>query len=860
MKRNIAYFLLNKKYWFTHFWIVSIISIIGLLFMGNETYDRAPPIPDYKDKNGNMIISAKDIKAGQKTFHLRGLMNYGSFWGDGAERGPDYTAESLHVNSLSMQRYYREKIKPNSVKRTDQLSKWEFNLTDSQKYGILERVKKELQTNTHNVQTNTVTLNDAELSAIKYLRYYYNQVYTNPDFPEAMKPTNYITEGKEVNDLTAFFYWGRWAAVTHRPGENYSYTHNWPYDPMTNNKPTAPVTSWSFISMGLLFAGIMILLYVYGQMRDMPGDPLKINPKKQILTTHDLENDLVRPTQKKTYKFFVFAIILFVLQVFVGILSAMDFASPFAGMVADIVPFTVLRSYHLLLQIYWFFMMWIGYTMFFLPRLSPVPKYQGLLIDILFYICLFVGLGGMAGIYLGQSGILKGDMALYFGSQGWEFMELGRFFYYVLLFAFSMWIYLIYRGIKPWVTKKTFWSIPAWLLWGSGIMVFFLFFGLFATVDTNFAITDYWRWMVVHMWVEVTFEVFTTVIVGYILVQLGFVTKKMAEKVIYLAVVLFLITATVGVAHNFYWIAKPTSVIALGSTFSTLQILPLLLLTFDAYKMRRDGKDAYGRHLSGNQKHLMDGVWLFVLGVNFWNIFGAGVLGSMINLPIINYYEHATYLTGNHAHAAMFGVKGNISLAGMLFVAQHLIKKEFWNPKIVKFSFWTLNIGIALMLFLDLFPAGMYQFMTTLEHGLWYARTQELINGEVFQTLTYFRAIGGIVFTIGTLSLAWFIVKGMFKLKVETGYKIETHNWELENNDWKKEIENKEEENIKITKKEVIKEEPIIQEEKVIQKKKEKTLLEITKEEILKNNKNLTKEEFQKELKNSIKNNKKPKK
>ena len=783
MKKNMASWLLNKKYWFTHFWIVSIISIVGLVYMGNATYNSAPPIADYKSKDGKIIISIEEIKKGQRIFHFRGLMNYGSFWGDGGERGPDYTAESLHATALAMQSFYAQQIKPGSVVQSDKLSQWKINLPQH-KDAIIARVARELHTNTYDEATNTVVLNDAQVYAIKYLKHYYNQVFTNPLFPEAMHPDGYITDLDEIDNLSSFFFWGSWAAAANRPGENYSYTHNWPYDPMVGNKATAPVMGWSFLSIGLLFAGIMTLLYVYGQMREVPGDPLKIKPKKQILTTHDLENDLIRPTQRKTYKFFVFAIVLFVIQVFVGILSAMDFASPFAHAIADVLPFTILRSYHLLLQIYWFFMMWVGYTLFFLPRLSPVPKNQGKYIDILFYICVFVGVGGMIGIYLGQSGILTGDMAYWFGSQGWEFMELGRFFSFVMLFAFSMWIYLIYRGIKPWITKKTFWSIPAWLLWGSGIMVFFLFFGLFATVDTNFAITDYWRWMVVHMWVEVTFEVFTTVIVGYILVQLGFVTKKMAEKVIYLAVILFLITATIGVAHNFYWISKPTSVIALGSVFSTLQVLPLLLLTFDAYKMRRDGKDAYGNYINGNQKHLMDGVWLFVLGVNFWNIFGAGVLGSMINLPIINYYEHATYLTGNHAHAAMFGVKGNISLAGMLFVAQHLIKKEHWNPKLVRMSFWSLNIGVALMMFLDLFPAGLYQFMITLEEGLWYARTQEVITGTVFQTLTYFRSIGGLVFLIGTLSLAWFVISRAFMLKKETRTDKEVYDWSNSDNDW----------------------------------------------------------------------------
>ncbi len=311
----------------------------------------------------------------------------------------------------------------------------------------------------------------------------------------------------------------------------------------------------------------------------------------------------------------------------------------------------------------------------------------------------------------------------------------------------------------------------------------FLFFGLLVTPETNFAIADYWRWMVVHMWVEVTFEVFTTVIVAYMLVQMGLVTRLMAERIIFLAVMLFLITATLGISHNFYWIAKPTGIIAIGSVFSTLQVLPLLLLTLDAWRMRQEGGRANEYQMQGKQTFVMEGVWLFILAVNFWNIFGAGVFGSLINLPIVNYFEHATYLTGNHAHAAMFGVKGNIALAGMLFCCMHLFRKSSWNPKLVRTVFWSLNIGIAMMMFLDLFPVGVYQLWVVLQDGLWYARSSEIVQGTVFQTLTYFRSLGGAVFVIGgLLPLIWFILSRGFRLRREV--EIEDSEWSVYEKDW----------------------------------------------------------------------------
>ena len=328
-----------------------------------------------------------------------------------------------------------------------------------------------------------------------------------------------------------------------------------------------------------------------------------------------------------------------------------------------------------------------------------------------------------------------------------------------MLFRSCLWVFIIFRAVKPWITSQNMWSVPAWLFYGSGMMVLFLFFGMFMTPTQNFAIADYWRWMNIHMWVEVTFEVFTTCIVGYMLVQMGLVNRAMAERVIFLAVMMFLVTALIGISHNFYWIAKPTGIIALGSVFSTMQVLPLLLITLDAWKMRTERVKAHEAVAEGKQRFIMDGVWSFILAVNFWNIFGAGVMGSMINLPIVNYYEHGTYLTGNHAHAAMFGVKGNIAIGGMLFACQHLFQRSAWNEKLIKSIFWSLQIGLSLMLMLDLFPVGLYQVSTVFQKGLWAARQQAHVTDSVWITLTWLRMIGGSIFLFGgVLPLAWFII------------------------------------------------------------------------------------------------------
>jgi nitric oxide reductase subunit B len=757
---GFARVLVQKRFWPLHFAIVAAISIIGVAYLGFETYQGAPPIGDFVTPDGKTVVTVEQINRGKEVFHLRGLMSYGSFWGDGAERGPDFTADALHRTAVSMTAFYEaERAKTGA-------------LTQEDKDAIAARVKREIRTNGWSEKGEKITITPAQAHGYKELIAHYTRMFNDPTYGEAFHPTGYIKDSADIEALTAFFFWGGWVAAAERPGQTYSYTHNWPYDPMVGNTATQATVLWSTISFLGLFLGIGVVLYVYGQLKTI-GDPFDQHGKKGILTTPELEADeqFVRPTQRLVYKFFVFAMIVFLLQVFAGILCANDFVrtDKLLGLdIAQMFPITVVRSWHVLLQIFWFFICWIGYTVFFLPVLSKVPRGQKFLINLLFALGVLVGAGVVFGIYLGPKSMLNDTLAYWFGSQGWEFMELGRFWQYLMLAAFVLWIVIIYRAVKPWLNWQNVWSVPSWLLYGSGIMVAFLFFGLLVMPKMNFAISDYWRWMVVHMWVEATFEVFTTVVIAYMLVQMRVVHRAMAERVIFLAVMLFLLTALVGISHNFYWIAKPTSIIALGSVFSTLQVLPLLLLTLDAWRTRLELRRAKSLQAQGKQRVVMDGVWLFILAVNFWNVFGAGAFGSLINLPIVNYYEHGTYLTGNHAHAAMFGVKGNVAIGGMLYCCQHLFARASWNAKLIRVVFWSFQIGLTLMMFLALFPLGVYQLLVVLESGLWYARSQEVIQGTIWSRLVYLRTIGGTLFAVGGVGpLVWFILSRARKLVPE---------------------------------------------------------------------------------------------
>ena len=752
--RNFISYLLNTKNWWLPLLVIFVISIVGVTNIGVHTYTEAPPIPVYISSKNEIIFSREDVLKGQAVFQKYALMEYGSMFGDGANRGPDFTAEALHLMSLYMNQYY-------SSKQHDKENESVLQM------GIGEQVKAEIKHNRYSANSNTVTLTDAQINAAHKLVNYYTDKFTDASAEGAFKPVNYISNRVELRQLTAFFFWGAWVCGVERPGKQYSYTHNWPYDPAAGNVPSAAIVLWSIVgSMGLIL-GLGLVLYYHGKLEGL-NDKTYTSKAQPFMTSDEVQHFQPNVIQKATYKYFYVAILLFGVQVLAGILTVHDFVGlvKFFGFnISKPLPITITRSWHVQLSLLWISACWIGASFFMMSLVcTRQPKGQVKLINTIFWLTVLLVAGSFAGIFLGPHGLLTNWYWL--GNQGWEYVELGKLWQSVLGIVFVIWAITLYRGIKPVMKIKQPWALPNWLVYASFSIIFLLVSGFIATPNTNFVIADFWRWMVVHMWAEAFFEVFTTVLIGYFMVVMGLVSRQAAIRVIYLATLLFLGSGLLGISHNFYWNAKPVGTMALGAVFSTLQVIPLVLLTLEAWRfsklpkvLERDQR-AYGKRFGFSE------VFLFLVGVNFWNFFGAGVMGFIINLPIANYYEHGTYLTVNHGHAALMGVYGNLALAAVLFCCQLLFKVDWWKPRIIKTAFWSINLGLLLMVLLDLFPAGIWQFKTVTEKGLWYARSNAFIESNGFQTLTWLRIVGGSLFTLGGVApLVWFITSRRKGLK-----------------------------------------------------------------------------------------------
>jgi len=763
-QKTFIEYLLNPKNWWLPMLVIFAISFTGVFMIGLHTYTEAPPIPDFVTRDGKSVISHRDIQNGQTIFQKYALMEYGSMFGDGAYRGPDYSAEALHLTAVFMRDFYFNRLKEHAGTDLDMVG-----------MGVSEKVKSEIKTNTYNISTNSAILSEAQVYAVDELANYYTGVFTDPDHDQAFSPFGYLTDKNEIRELSTFFFWGAWVCGSERPGKEYSYTHNWPYDSFAGNTPSAAVIIWSIVgSLGLII-GLGIVLYYHGRLEKLDDAAFTSNAAP-LMTATSVRDFKSTATQRATYKFFFAAIVLFALQVLAGILTVHDFVGfvNFWGFnISETLPITVTRSWHVQLSLLWISACWIGASLFVMPMLSPQePRGQLRLINTMFGFIVVLVAGSIVGLFIGPIGI-AGNAWYWIGHQGWEYLEPGKVWQGFLYVIFGFWVVILFRGLKPVMTLKKPWALPNWLVYATVSILVLLCSGLFITPRTNFVIADFWRWMVVHMWAEAFFEVFTTVLIGYFMVLMGLVSERAATRVIYLACLLFLGSGLLGISHNFYWNAKPVFTMALGSVFSTLQVVPLILLSLEAWRFTKlPGQLENGKN--GSVSFGFPGVFLFLIGVNFWNFLGAGVMGFIINLPIANYYEHGTYLTVNHGHAALMGVYGNLSLAGILFCCQLLFEPAAWNENLVKISFWSINVGLLLMVLLDLFPAGILQFNAVLENGLWFARSNRFIGTSVFQTLTWLRIVGGSVFVVGGVApLAWFIVsrhKNLKKNKVRIGH------------------------------------------------------------------------------------------
>jgi nitric oxide reductase subunit B len=722
----------------SHGWIqaVVIVFLFGFFVLGIlawQTYTGQPPIPARTaTQGGQLLFSREDVTEGQGIFLRNGLMEYGSIFGHGAYLGPDYTADYLHRAALSVVNRYG-----GSGSSTARLATID-----------------DFKTNRYNPLTGTLIYSAAQAGAFDELRGYYSQFFGEPTTSFGLRPVA-IRDSEEIRKLTAFFSWSAWASAATRPGKAYSYTNNWPPEPLVDNHVTAEAVVWSVLSLIALLGGIGLLLAAFGRWNFLgwhgrDRQAISFRPPDQVRLT---------PAQRACAWFFFVMAVLFVLQALLGGASQhyrADLQGFFGIDLARVLPFNIARTWHLQLAIFWVATSYLAAGIFLVPMITGrEPRGQDWLAYALLGALAIVVFGSLAGEFAGVWGWV-GNAWAWFGHQGFEYLDLGRFWQILLTVGLAAWVAILFRGLRGRLAGDNIGNMP-WLFFFSALSIpAFYAVGLLAHPASHFTTTDFWRFWVVHLWVEDFLELFTTIMVAYIFVLLGVVGERVALGMIYLDILLYSAGGVIGSMHHVYFSGEPSMHMALGAFFSAAEVIPLTFLTLEAWSFLQLGARQESKTVTA-----FPHFWavMFLASVGFWNFLGAGIFGFLINLPVVSYYEIGTALTANHGHAAMMGVYGMLAVGLALFCLRYIIPQSSWSDRAAKTSFWCLNLGLAWMVFATLFPLGLLQLYHAVSVGYFDARSLKFIGSPANSLLEWLRFPGDVVFIAGgalpVLYLCW---------------------------------------------------------------------------------------------------------
>ncbi|MDX9791147.1 MAG: nitric-oxide reductase large subunit [Candidatus Kapaibacterium sp.] len=739
-----------KKYWIILSAVMGI-SFAVLLYYGGEIYREMPPIPmKVIDEAGNLITDEESILDGQNIWQSTGGQQLGSIWGHGAYVAPDWTADWLHLEAEFM---------------LDEWSNIDFGVKfkelDAEKQAsIKQRLVTDIRKNTYDPQTKTITISAIRAKAYKSNSEHYRKLFMDdPEYLElrdayAMKD-NTIKDPERMVKLNAFFFWTAWAAVTQRPEKEISYTNNWPPEELVDNKPAGSLLLWTGFSVIMLIAGIGGMIYIHASTKEDHPDSYPVS--------NPMEGMVITPSMRALLKYLWVVVLLIIVQIISGVVTAhygVEGQAFYSIPLSEFMPYSLTRTWHVQLGIFWIATSWLATGMFIAPAISGYePKYQKLGVNVLFGALLIIVVGSMIGQWAGIMQKMGLETNFWFGHQGYEYVDLGRFWQIFLFVGLLIWLVLMFRPLIP-ALKKSDENKSLLILFAISIIAIALFYGagLMWGQRTNLAIAEYWRWWVVHLWVEGFFEVFATVVIAFLFVRLGLLKIRTATVAALTSTSVFLSGGILGTFHHLYFTGTPIEVLALGATFSALEVVPLVLIGFEAF---------HNLQLSKATEWLIKYKWAIYsfIAVAFWNLVGAGIFGFLINPPIALYYMQGLNTTPLHGHTALFGVYGMLGIGLILFVLRSMNPKLEWNENLIKYSFWGINIGLAAMALLSLLPVGLMQTIASVNHGLWYARSAEFLQLPEVNFFKWMRVVGDTIFAVGALGFAWFVLTLKLKNK-----------------------------------------------------------------------------------------------
>lgn len=723
--------------------LLGTFTILG--FFGREVYRQAPPIPArVVTPAGDVLMTEADILDGQQVWQSIGGQQVGTIWGHGAYQAPDWSADWLHREATALLALWSTRDHGRAY----------AELPAEAQAALRERLRGEMRSNRHDPATGTLVISADRAQAMAQTAAHYRALFgSDPALAQLRDDyalqTGAIADAARRDDLTAFFFWTAWACTTERPGSNVTYTNNWPHEPLVGNTPTPANVMWSILSVVLLLAGVGALVW-YQAFRGRE-EPLPTPPRQDPLSVIQLT-----PSMKAVAKYCVVVIALFVVQVVLGALTAhytVEGNGFFGLPLAEYLPYAVTRTWHVQLALFWIATAFLAAGLFLAPAVGGhEPRFQRLGVNVLFGALVVVVGGSMIGELLSVKQLFTDlDMGYLFGHQGYEYVDLGRVWQIGLFTGLCLWLVLMMRALWPALRRRDAMR-PIVLLFTGATAAIGLFYaaGFFYGARTHLSVMEYWRWWVVHLWVEGFMEVFATAAVAFLMSRFGLVRPASAAVAVLFSTCIFLIGGIPGTFHHLYFSGTPVEIMAVGASFSALEVVPLVLIGLEAFATyRMQTRSAWMQRYRWPIR--------FFVGVAFWNLVGAGLFGFLINPPIALYYMQGLNTTPVHAHTALFGVYGLLALGLVLLILRRLRPDAVWREGVLRYAFWSMNAGLGAMVVLSILPIGLAQAWASMTHGLWYARSADFLQLPALETLRWLRIVGDSVFLSGVAALVWFV-------------------------------------------------------------------------------------------------------
>lgn len=737
MKQTLLDKFMSRKGLYTGFWIIALFMVTMLIYYTANLQKEVPPIPkEVKSVSGEVLYTYDDVIAGKGYFQEFDLMDWGTMLGMGAYMGPDFSTDFLHYRAEFLYDYYANELyqKPNAA------------LTAVERGAVKERVKEDFRNQTKLLETTTL-YTDASAAAFKSNVKYLTKLLVEGDPERAFKGG--IIRPDEAIKIAAFVDWAQLVASSYRTGTTRTWSNNWPPEPLIDQDLTFlshKISLWEFLLLWTLTIIVIFLAYEFLFKKDKDDkleEPLKI--------TH------LFPSQKKLLKYIPIVGALFVVQLIIGGYLAHLYTEPTKDFLfaQSLLPFNVLRSMHTQLAILWVAVGWLVGGLLIAPWVANRDHKFPWLVDVLWIALLVVAVGSVIGLYMGATGQMR-ETWFWLGNEGRELVNLGRVWDIGLVIGLVFWFLLIISLIRKAATNN---PIVSTIIWSAFAIATLYIAGMMPVhkIMPNYTVDDYYRWWVIHLWVELTFELFAAGVIAFFTVSLGLITHKTAVKVMFFELFLISLSGTLGVGHHYYWQGLDEYWIAIGGIFSALEPLPLALMIVEAWKNKRE-------KIHSGESFSFAVPFMWIAGSAVLNWIGAGFFGMVINTPTISYYSHGTYLIMPHGHVALLGAFGYISIAFLYMTsrANALANNYVWNDKLSVTGFWVLTAG-ALLFAIPTYIIGMHQTETAMEMGYFYTRTRDAL--ESMKGWMWARTVPDALMIIGGLIIFYDLIQKTFLSK-----------------------------------------------------------------------------------------------